>query len=360
MSDHTPSSALTWSLVIATYQRPEMLATCISMALAQTRPPTEVVVVDGSDSWKSNRTLIQGLTEPAGVPLDYEPAVFRSSSAQRNQGIDRARGDVLFLIDDDALMTPTCAEHVMRVYETDLRNKVVAVGADDANAEDLDLLPVNKSDVPPPAKKLNVVFDWFKREVFLMNSGAQWVPYDGTFPKHDLPADVRSLDVETVNLLSGYQMTFRRTVLENERFEPLVRQYATFEYQDLMNRVQRHGAMVVAHRARLHHAEAPGGRSHRRVVSATQTINQAWYVRQHSADLIRDRRKVMRLAKRRVVADFLKDVLKRRIDLPHARGAWFGYRHVAPIFDAPIDDARQYYMNMQSELAAFNDGSKAT
>src|SRR5947208_3560407 len=128
------AGSLSWSLVVATYNRQDVLPRCLALAARQTRPPLEIIVVDASPDWEATRARV--MTELAArhpdVRWEYVPAGRRCLTAQRNQGVRLSRGDVLFLIDDDSLMCPDCAEQVMRVYEADTRREVAGVMAEEA------------------------------------------------------------------------------------------------------------------------------------------------------------------------------------------------------------------------------------
>ena len=90
----------------------------LRLALRQTRPPIEIVVVDGSPNWQEGRERAEAVVKDA-CPLRFEPADRISSASQRNQAIRLAAGDVVFALDDDSLMYLDCAEEVMKVYEAD-------------------------------------------------------------------------------------------------------------------------------------------------------------------------------------------------------------------------------------------------
>ena len=47
-----------WSLLIATDNRPDALRSCLQFAIAQSRPPTEIVIVDASDAWEAHRLMV--------------------------------------------------------------------------------------------------------------------------------------------------------------------------------------------------------------------------------------------------------------------------------------------------------------
>jgi glycosyltransferase involved in cell wall biosynthesis len=125
------TTPLTWGLTIATYNRADCLRTCVALAVAQTRPPSEVVIVDASDDWSKARDTI--LSEIAAdnpaVRWTYQQARVRSLTHQRNQALDQTTADVLFLIDDDSFMFDDCAAEIMAIYEADPEGKIAGVSA---------------------------------------------------------------------------------------------------------------------------------------------------------------------------------------------------------------------------------------
>ena len=58
---------LTWGLCVSTYDRVDELKKCILLAMAQTRRPVEVVVVDASPGGEQNRDAIAPLVREAAA-----------------------------------------------------------------------------------------------------------------------------------------------------------------------------------------------------------------------------------------------------------------------------------------------------
>ncbi len=91
------------SVIIPTYRRHREVVRAIRSALAQTRPPAEIVVVnDGPDPEKA--ALIAALDEPR---IRFHQAPRRANaSATRNFGVRAATGDWIALLDDDDIWRP--------------------------------------------------------------------------------------------------------------------------------------------------------------------------------------------------------------------------------------------------------------
>lgn len=91
------------SVVVPSYRRHEEVVRAVRSALAQTRPPMEVIVSnDGPDSEKGR--LLEAFGDNR---VRYLEAPRRgNASATRNFGVQRARADWIALLDDDDIWLP--------------------------------------------------------------------------------------------------------------------------------------------------------------------------------------------------------------------------------------------------------------
>lgn len=105
------------SVVIATYNRWDMLAQCLSALAGQAFEGTyEVVVVDDGSS-DGTEAMVAGLTPGYPVPLVYFRQQNRGVAAARNAGLARARGAVIAFLDDDHVATRTWLRDICRALE---------------------------------------------------------------------------------------------------------------------------------------------------------------------------------------------------------------------------------------------------
>ena len=102
------------TVVVATYERPELLLRCVDALLVQRLPPArfEVVIVDDGSSRRTREHVIAELT--ARRRLAHAPTLrfhwlpmTRGPAAARNHGLLAARGAVIAFTDDD---TVPCAD----------------------------------------------------------------------------------------------------------------------------------------------------------------------------------------------------------------------------------------------------------
>lgn len=100
------------SLIIATYNRGAKIGATLDSVLAQTRVPSEIVVVDdgSSDStgeWvRSNYPGVRVLSTPNG-----------GTSLARNRGAEAASGDILVFLDHDDTLLPHAVETLAGLLE---------------------------------------------------------------------------------------------------------------------------------------------------------------------------------------------------------------------------------------------------
>jgi len=356
---------LSWSLVVATYNRPDVLAVCIDLALKQTRPTSEIVVIDASADWTTSRDrIVRSMKSRGDVRVVYEKARAPSLAVQRNQGLAHATSDIVFLLDDDSLMFPDCAERVMAVYEADRDSVVVGAQAQLSEAsppEAPQMADIEKKDGGAPALRgdsaSRVLTAWLRRHVFLHDAHALHIPYDGGYPSHTLPTAILQAGAVPCTLFHGCRMTFRRELISRVGFDAALLSYCPGEDLDASYRASRLGALVEVRGALLHHFTAKSGRIDRRRVTTLAMLNGAFLVRQHATSAMRDRFRV--LVARRVLAELLKDVGTRRWTLPQFLGALDALRLMPTLFAWDDREMRERYMELQSQLLAAREPPRA-
>lgn len=205
------------------------------MALTQSRPPDEVIVVDASPEWDETRNEIIALAAASAraVRLEYVPAKRAALTVQCNQAIDMCTADVVFLIDDDSLMFPDCAEEVMRVYEADKSLAVLGVSPLHASRhpqfrEVAAIETRTTTTMPAPTATLRS-----RVKALLRVESTRFLPYEDESPRFEVPLEVAASNVGQIHVMPGYAMTFRRYVFALERFCEQLNRYTSGEVQDL-------------------------------------------------------------------------------------------------------------------------------
>lgn len=358
MTALTGPRPLSWGLLVATNKRPDILRTCVSLALAQTRPPLEVIVVDTSPDWETHAKTITALV-PDGLDIRviYRTCDIKSTAVQRNTAVAESHSDIVFLIDDDSLMYPTCAEEIMKVYEADLEARIGGVQAtlsDEPPHHSGSMQPKKQdnrehmiqSSLPWFARLKNLVW----RKLFLMHQEEVFIPYDGAFPDLPLPESIQALRVQPERLFHGCRMTFRRESILHEPFENLLRSYSPGEDLDASYRISRTQCLVTAERALLNHYNIATGRIDRYKTTVLGNMNQALLLARHGN--AQAKRRYRPLLRHKLLAEFLKDILQRRFRIPQTRGVLSSMHHSRQIPGMSLGELESWYPDFQAQLLA--------
>lgn len=115
-----------YSVVIATFERPESLRDTLASLATQTRPAAQIIVVDSSPDTAS-RDVVAAL--PPGHSVRYESAERPSSAAQRNQGARLVTTPLIAFLDDDVVLEPDTFAKLVEVFDGDPRGKIGGVAA---------------------------------------------------------------------------------------------------------------------------------------------------------------------------------------------------------------------------------------
>jgi glycosyltransferase involved in cell wall biosynthesis len=353
---------LRWSLCVATYNRAAALRNCVVCALAQTRPPCEIVVVDSSDDWSATRDMIAALcADRPEIALRYEQGRARSSAAQRNQAIEAADGDVLFLIDDDSFLHPDCAERIMAVYEADADGAIAGVCANNT-PEPPAVLAAGGGDLERKASGVRAAGGlrkavlgsragrWINAKLFMQDRDELFLEYEPGRAEAEAPAWAASMNARRIRFSPGFASTVRRAVALREPFETSLRFYTAFEDLDASYRYRRHGVLLEVADARVHHFEAASGRVSRTAVTALQLLNTLVFIKRRAAapEALLGRYRTM-LA-RRLLSETLKDLLARRWGLPQVAGVMIAIRSWREVFATPAERLDDWYPAFQKRL----------
>lgn len=184
------------SIVIPTLNRPH-LATALSKQIRSLHPSVQIIVIEG-------------------VP---------NTSIAKNRGIEKATGKIIFFFDDDVELTKETIPQHLKMYAGP---QVVGVSGRVIN--DGEVIPDQTDVETGKTNPLGTKFIW-----------QYW-----------------STKEQSVDFAYGCNMSYRRTVLEKVRFDPVFPKI--FEEIDLgVNITRRHGKIIFAPDALVYHHKAPTG-----------------------------------------------------------------------------------------------------
>ncbi len=238
MSD---AAAPTIAVAVCTRGRRRECLACLDSVHAQTRPPSEVIVVEAAE----DDALLGAIRDrwPAGraTRLIYARVPGGGLTRQRNVAVGHLASDVILFVDDDATLDADCLEHLAEPYREDADRRLG--GAQAAILE--------RENRPAGSALFRRVFllsrDAPTRPAVLQASG--WPRYCSV-PEGRMPAEV----------IRGTAMSYRREVFDTERFDESFPAYALGEDCEFSYRVSRRWRLVVEPAARAHHSPSPASR----------------------------------------------------------------------------------------------------
>lgn len=251
------ATPLSTSVVICTMNRPDALQKCLRSLDAQMLPPNEVILVHAGADQQLGERLAQ---EWAGARFQLRYVRSRPSLVlQRNLGIQQARGDVVFFLDDDVVLEPDYLKQVMAAYTADARGEIGGVQGSITNP------PEN----PWGSRLLRGLF-------LLVREGRR-----GHLQRSGFPCLSSAVSHPTqVEVFSGCMMSFRRRWLEKHQFDEALQEYWSGDDWDLSYRISREARLLQLPGARLRHEQGKVSRdSLQRVWQMTVVNHRYLYVK---------------------------------------------------------------------------------
>lgn len=107
---------MTVSVIIPTYNRPQLLSTCLAQLCLQLSAGDEVIIVNNGHKSPTKNVVTSWKKK---YPLVYFHEARRGPSWARNHGVARAHGEIIAFLDDDCLISPRWLTHIKQVVQRD-------------------------------------------------------------------------------------------------------------------------------------------------------------------------------------------------------------------------------------------------
>jgi len=260
------------AVVICTRNRPDVLRETLRSVFSQSgaaeRP---VLVVDGSDRTEATHTarVVQSQSD-RGLPVWYHRySGVPAGTRQRNAGVDLLPDsvEVVHFIDDDVTVHPGYFEALSAVLRT--RPDVGGAGG----------LVLEPSKDAPSARNERLQSFFFlshTEDGRVLPSGCTTSAQQPT--RHDTSG---LCDTEWLNGCSSY----RRSILDQHRFDEVLTGYSMLEDLDLSYRIHRQARLVVQPEARLTHRRSPSNRFGAERYNHALTVHRRWFIEKHFGDV---------------------------------------------------------------------------
>lgn len=191
------------SVLIPSFNNPDVFNKCLHSLTEQTIAPFEVVVVDNAPNDVKTATIVHQFPQRLSVHYYKEPRLGRAFA--RNALLDKSKGDILAFLDHDCLAEKTWIEEIGKTFS---RPHIIGMLGRSENA-----LPQNPSAVAEQC----------------------WYLYWRMKHYHDLD---RKQSITNGNIFDFKNAAFRRSVIDSLRFSDVLEEDIVFGHHLLKSTLQ--------------------------------------------------------------------------------------------------------------------------
>lgn len=226
---------MTFSILVATMNRPQAIANLLESVEKQTFLPQEFILVDQSKDGRTKDVCDAYVKRMhgRGQVFKYVRQETPSLVKARNRGVDESTGEIICFVDDDVILNPDYFERIAFYF------KDPSIGGVTGNVF-----------VESPLKG----FKWQVRKlisrIFLLNS------FNGrlTASTFGYPIFEREVvEMQEVDLFGGYSMNYRRELVLRHRPDEWFSGYGFREDVDLSYRISHDTKMIIVPDAKFIH-----------------------------------------------------------------------------------------------------------
>ena len=247
-----PRAEPSLSTIIASKHRAPWLLATVESLLAQSRLPTQIIIVDQSAVPDARAAVCARAARVPHLRLDYLHApALNGGAAARNRGMELAEGAIWLFLDDDVRLEPDFIAALVAAY----RRLPQATGISGI---------ITNYTAPPWPMRL-----W--SQLFCLGPFA-----DDRQPVYWRAAALRDAPPLAASRLGAGLMSFRASALAAVRFDPRLTGASLAEDVDLCFRLPPGSALFIHPAARLQHLHAPHASP--RPHPLTEAAQAAWYL----------------------------------------------------------------------------------
>jgi glycosyltransferase involved in cell wall biosynthesis len=271
-----------YTIAIATRNRLDALKLSIPRMLAQSRKPSQLIVVDSSDEHEPIRKLVDDLTQDSSIEtiiIHGEKGLTR----QRNKALEFVKHPVVFFPDDDSIWFENTAELQMQVYERDSQNQISAVCGAESKSPPPDFEIVSakyKMNAKDQVKlRLMGLIRWLEQRIA---PDPARIAGRSFYNSRVIPNWARTDDIFPVEYMTGFRMSFRTNVIRAYKFDEAFSDYSLCEDIDASFSAWKEGAVIGVRNAKIFHYKSPENRGNGRRIGVTQILNKSYIISKHT------------------------------------------------------------------------------
>lgn len=265
------------SLIICTYKRADSLLRLLDSINQQSRLPDGIFVIDASPDKKTTLALKNNYLSQ----LHYHKVKpeQRGLTKQRNIGIElcNSNTDIVSFLDDDTVLKSDYFENLIKIFKNN--SEITGVGGVAVNENrwqkaDKDEIDQNHIFIDGYKVSLSTRYKIRKKLGLMSDLPPGKMPKfsHGNTQSYPLTGKIYEVD-----LIVGMSMSFRKKVVENQKFSDYFEGYGLYEDADYSIRALKFGKNVIATSVQLEHHHHPSGRPNQ-FQYGQMVVRNGWYV----------------------------------------------------------------------------------
>jgi glycosyltransferase involved in cell wall biosynthesis len=255
-----------FSHIVVTKDRPSSLRASLHGICATVPADGEIIVVDGDPGRSAESIVKQVESANGGAPIHYLSGV-SGICAQRNAGLEVARGDVVIFTDDDCVPASGFYDALAQAYA------------------DPDVVGVTGRVLQPSSTRIGSDVESSLRRTVL-GGGRQ-----GSMTSFGFRRPIVDLDIaRRIEYMPGTNMSARRAAALEVGFDENLQHlggYSLCEDDDFSYRLSRKGAIEYAPAAAVHHDLVGEGTRNRRELDRSVVANRTYLFRKNFRPTVR-------------------------------------------------------------------------
>lgn len=268
-----------FSLVICTYMRPEPLLKLLGSVNQQQLYPDEIIIVDGSTNTDTEEVFKKNSFENLRYYMVDDEN--RGLTKQRNFGVSKVSdtSEIVCFLDDDIILKPSYFSTLISTYNA--FPEALGVGG----------YIISNTHWRPVKKEEHVSMDQFSYDGWIRKDGSRFVlrkrlGLDSDRPPAHLPSFSHGRSVSflppsgkiyPVEQFMGGVSSFRKNVLQQQKFSEYFEGYGLYEDADYTLRLSKKGPLYVNTSAQLYHYHEESGRPDM-LKYGKMVVRNGWYV----------------------------------------------------------------------------------
>lgn len=230
---------LSYSIIICTKDRPDDMVKCLDSIIKQTLIPKEVIVVDSSEDNRVELVVLDDKIDSLNIIyIHSSPGLTK----QRNIGVKKSTGDILFFLDDDIVLEPDFSKIIMSDFLKDHENNIGGIQGIDLNIKIIE--------------KVNYKHLLYYRLFLLDRSDThgKLLPSGNVSHLNEGIKDIRFSKInKKTNVLCGGYVGYRRKIFEHLSFDESYIGYSHGEDVDFSHRVSKKYELYLNPNAKVYH-----------------------------------------------------------------------------------------------------------